>query len=129
MPKELQSDILYLAAIAERTSPLIYRTFILTFTSAVLCGLIAFVPLRYVFTTEASSPLPCLLLVDDDHDNPDVRPYCISTLDEVGATRDVLDVASRATRLLATSWATRWSPGSLAIPGATPSPRPTKRQW
>lgn len=95
MPKEMQSDILYLAAIAGRTSPLIHRAFILTFTSAVLCGLIAFVPLRYVFATEASSPLPCVLLVDDDHDEPDVRTYCISTLDEVGATCDVWDVASQ----------------------------------
>ncbi len=74
---------------------MIYRTFALTFTIAVLCGLSAFVALGYGPTTAASLPFPCVLLVDDDQDNPDVRPYYTSALNEVGATYDVWDVAGQ----------------------------------
>ncbi len=36
----------------------------------------------------------CVLLVDDDQDGPDVHIYYTSTLDELGVTYDVWDVAS-----------------------------------
>jgi len=39
--------------------------------------------------------LACVLLVDDDQDGPDVRIYYTSTLDEMGATFEVWDVATQ----------------------------------
>lgn len=80
---------------ANRTCPLIYKTLTLIFISAILCGLIASAALGYGPTAEASSPLPCVLLVDDDQDGPDVRIYYTSTLDELGATYDVWDLATQ----------------------------------
>jgi|GEM_PF-1074558 len=80
---------------AKRSCSLIYRTFTLTLIRAVLCGLIASAALSHVLTTAASSPLPCVLLVDDDQNNPDVRTYYISALDELGVTYDVWDVATQ----------------------------------
>jgi hypothetical protein len=37
-------------------------------------------------------PLPCILLVDDDGDNPDVRSYYTAALDNLGLDYDVWDV-------------------------------------
>jgi len=37
----------------------------------------------------------CVLLVDDDQDGPDVRIYYTSTLDELGVTYDVWDMAAQ----------------------------------
>lgn len=42
----------------------------------------------------SSAPLPCVLLVDNDQDNPDVRAYYTSALDALGATYAVWDVAT-----------------------------------
>jgi hypothetical protein len=36
--------------------------------------------------------LPCILLVDDDNDSPDVRPYYTAALDSLGYEYDVYDV-------------------------------------
>jgi hypothetical protein len=80
---------------ANRTYTLIHRTFISTFIRAVLFGLIALGALSYVLTAAASSPLPCVLLVDDDQDGPDVRIYYTSALDELDATYDVWDVVTQ----------------------------------
>jgi PKD repeat protein len=40
--------------------------------------------------------LPCVLLVDDDNNAPDVRPYYISALDFLGIDYDVFDVGGGA---------------------------------
>lgn len=74
---------------------MIHRTFTMILASAVLCGLIALAALGYVLTTAANSSLPCVLLVDDDQDSPDVRTYYTSALDELRATYDVWDVAGQ----------------------------------
>ena len=37
-------------------------------------------------------PLPCILLVDDDNNAPDVRPYYTAALDTLGYDYDVFDV-------------------------------------
>lgn len=37
-------------------------------------------------------PLPCILLVDDDNNSPDVRPYYSAALDALGYSYDVFDV-------------------------------------
>jgi hypothetical protein len=37
-------------------------------------------------------PLPCILLVDDDNNNPDVLPYFTGALDDLGYDYDVFDV-------------------------------------
>lgn len=71
------------------------RTFATAFVVATLCGLITSAALGYMLTSQASSPLPCVLLVDDDQDGPDVRIYYTSTLDELGATYDVWDLAAQ----------------------------------
>jgi len=71
---------------------LTHKTFTVILTSVVLCGLIALAALGYVLTTAANSSLPCVLLVDDDQDSPDVRTYYTSALDELGATYDVWDL-------------------------------------
>ena len=76
---------------ANRTYTLIHRTFI----RVVLFGLIGLGALSYVLTAAASSPLPCVLLVDDDQDGPEVRIYYTSALDELSATYDVWDVATQ----------------------------------
>lgn len=50
----------------------------------------------HMLTAAASSPLPCVLLVDDDQDNPDVRFYytsALDALDALGATFRVWDLA------------------------------------
>ncbi len=39
-------------------------------------------------------PLPCILLVDDDQDNPDVRSYYTAALDAFGEAYDLWDVGS-----------------------------------
>ncbi|MBU0495488.1 MAG: hypothetical protein KKB13_26880, partial [Chloroflexi bacterium] len=44
----------------------------------------------------ALEPLPCILLVDDDNDAPDVRPYYIAALDSLGYDYDVFDVGGGA---------------------------------
>jgi hypothetical protein len=72
---------------------LIHRAFTVILTSAVLLGLIATATLGHGLTTAASSSLPCVLLVDDDQDSPDVRTYYTSALDELRATYDVWDLA------------------------------------
>ncbi|MBM4466519.1 MAG: hypothetical protein FJ014_13355 [Chloroflexi bacterium] len=71
-----------------------HRIFTSIFTIVVPGGLIL-ATLGYGLATSASLPLPCVLLVDDDQDNPDVRPYYSSALNEVGATYDVWDVAGQ----------------------------------
>ena len=43
----------------------------------------------------SSAPLPCVLLVDDDQDNPDVGAYYTSALDALGATYNVWDMATQ----------------------------------
>jgi hypothetical protein len=43
------------------------------FMGTMLCGLIASAALGHGLTTAASSLQPCVLLVDDDQDGPDVR--------------------------------------------------------
>lgn len=40
----------------------------------------------------ALEPLPCILLVDDDNNAPDVRPYYTAALDTLGYDYDVFDV-------------------------------------
>lgn len=42
----------------------------------------------------ALQPLPCVLLVDDDNDAPDVRPYYTTALDNLGVTYDVYQAGS-----------------------------------
>jgi len=37
-------------------------------------------------------PLACILLVDDDNDNPDVRPYFTAALDTLGLEYDIFNV-------------------------------------
>ena len=74
---------------------LIHRSFTLTCIRAVLLGLIAIGALGSVLAATANSPLPCVLLVDDDQDGPDVRIYYTSALDELGETYDVWDVATQ----------------------------------
>ncbi len=37
-------------------------------------------------------PMPCILLVDDDNNSPDVRPYYRAALDSLGYSYDVFDV-------------------------------------
>lgn len=39
-------------------------------------------------------PLPCVLLVDDDNDAPDVRPYYTAALDNLGISYDVFNAGS-----------------------------------
>ena len=75
---------------------MIRKTFAAALVVATLCSLIASAALGYVLTTAASLPLPCVLLVDDDQDNPDVRTYYISALDELGVTYDVWDVTTQS---------------------------------
>lgn len=41
----------------------------------------------------ALEPLPCILLVDDDNNNPDVRPYYTDALDALGYEYDIYDVS------------------------------------
>jgi PKD repeat protein len=41
-------------------------------------------------------PLPCVLLVDDDNNAPDVRPYYTAALDALGVDYDVFDVGGGA---------------------------------
>ncbi len=40
----------------------------------------------------ALDPLPCVLLVDDDNDSPDTRPYFTAALDNLGYDYNVFDV-------------------------------------
>ena len=40
------------------------------------------------------APLPCVLLVDDDNDSPDVRPYYTTALDNLGVSYDVFNAGS-----------------------------------
>jgi len=40
----------------------------------------------------ALEPLPCILLVDDDNNSPDVRPYFTAALDNLGYDYDIFDV-------------------------------------
>jgi len=39
-------------------------------------------------------PLPCILLVDDDNNSPDTRPYFTAALDTLGHEYDIFDVGS-----------------------------------
>lgn len=43
----------------------------------------------------ALEPLPCILLVDDDQNDPDVRSYYTSTLDDLGAEYSVWDLGTQ----------------------------------
>ncbi len=43
----------------------------------------------------ALEPLPCILLVDDDGDGPDVRSYYTSAFDDLGLDYDVWDVTAQ----------------------------------
>ncbi len=43
----------------------------------------------------ALEPLPCILLVDDDGDGPDVRSYYTDALDDLGLDYNVWDVAAQ----------------------------------
>jgi hypothetical protein len=43
----------------------------------------------------ALEPLPCILLVDDDGDNPDVRAYYTDALDDLGLDYNVYDVIAQ----------------------------------
>lgn len=61
------------------------KTFVTAFVVAALCGLM----------TVSALGQACVLMVDDDQDGPDVRIYYTSTLDEVGVTYDVWDVATQ----------------------------------
>ncbi len=44
----------------------------------------------------ALEPLPCILLVDDDNNAPDVLPYYTTALDNLGYDYDVFDVGGGA---------------------------------
>lgn len=72
-----------------------HRNLTIIFIIIVLGGLIASVTLSYEIATSAKSPLPCVLLIDDDQDNPDVQAYYASALDELRATHNVWDVAAQ----------------------------------
>ena len=74
---------------------MIGKTLGVVFVAVMFCGLITSVASGHVLAVEASSPLPCVLLVDDDQDNPDVRPYYTSTLGALAATYDVWDLATQ----------------------------------
>ena len=67
------------------------RTFVTAFVVATLWGLMTSAALGQVL---GANP-PCVLLVDDDQDGPDVRIYYTSALDELGATYDVWDMATQ----------------------------------
>ncbi len=67
------------------------KTFATAVVVAALCGLIASATLGHVL----GANLPCVLLVDDDQDGPDVRTYYTSTLDELGVTYDVRNMATQ----------------------------------
>ncbi len=74
---------------------MIGKTLGVVFVAVMFCGLITSVASGHVLAAEASSPLPCVLLVDDDQDNPDVRPYYTSALRALGATYVVWDLATQ----------------------------------
>jgi len=67
------------------------KTFATVLVVATLCGLIASEALGHVLGVNQ----PCVLLVDDDQDSPDVRTYYTSALDELGVTYDVWDVTTQ----------------------------------
>jgi hypothetical protein len=69
------------------------KSFVLFVISAIVFGLIA--SMSRGPTTLASSPSSCVLLVDDDQNNPDVRSYYTSALDELDITYDAWDLAAQ----------------------------------
>lgn len=71
------------------------KIFSAALVAVLFCGLITAVALGNVLTAAASSSLPCVLLVDDDQENPDVRAYYTSTLDALGASHGVWDLATQ----------------------------------
>ena len=70
------------------------KIFSAALVAVLFCGLVTAVALGNELTAAASSSLPCVLLVDDDQDNPDVRAYYTSALDALGATYYVWDLAT-----------------------------------
>jgi hypothetical protein len=69
------------------------KSFALFVISAVVFGLIA--SMDQGLATLASPPSSCVLLVDDDQDNPDVRSYYTSTLHELDIIYDTWDLATQ----------------------------------
>ena len=61
--------------------------------ATVLCVLATLVALGPGLEATASAPPHCLLLVDDDGDDPDVRSYYTAALDALGAPRDLWDLS------------------------------------
>lgn len=83
-----------------RTYTSIERRFTSALASAIVCSflvLMASIPVLASASLASTSraPLPCVLLVDDDQDNPDVRAYYTSALDDLGIPFDVWDVAAQ----------------------------------
>ncbi len=66
---------------------------VLVVISALVLGLVA--SAGQGPTILASAPSSCVLLVDDDQDNPDVRPYYTSALDALDITYDAWDTAAQ----------------------------------
>jgi len=91
--------------VTNRTYTSIGRRFISTLARAVVCSLVVLMASGHVLASASlasaslasasSAPLPCVLLVDDDQDSPDVRAYYTSALDALGATYDVWDLATQ----------------------------------
>jgi len=69
------------------------KTFAAALVVATIWGFLIITSLALGQASEAN--LACVLLVDDDQDEPDVRIYYTSALDELGMTYDVWDVASQ----------------------------------
>jgi hypothetical protein len=72
---------------------------------------------------------PCVLLVDDDNDSPDVRPYYTAALDALGVSYDVFNAAG-GNGLDVDKAGGSGKRSSLALPGwrwPTPTP-PTGRR-
>jgi len=86
--------------VTNRTYTSIERRFTSALASAIVCSflvLMASIPVLASASLASTSraPLPCVLLVDDDQDNPDVRAYYTSALDDLGIPFDVWDVAAQ----------------------------------
>ncbi|MFH1929601.1 MAG: hypothetical protein ABIK79_15725 [Chloroflexota bacterium] len=78
-----------------RTYTSIDRRFTSTLAGAIVFSLVVLMASIPVLASASSAPLPCVLLVDDDQDNPDVHAYYTSALDELGTPFDVWDVAAQ----------------------------------
>ncbi len=68
-----------------------YGTYTVTLTVS-NCGGLASDTWQQAISVRA---IPCILLVDDDEDNPDVRAYYTEALDDLGYDYDVWDVAAQ----------------------------------